>query len=81
MKPIISIDNLRFAWPGQAPVLEIPQLQLAAGEHLFIQGPSGSGKSTLLNLLAGVLTGFEGEIRVAEHALGRLSERRRDHLR
>jgi putative ABC transport system ATP-binding protein len=81
MKPIISIDNLRFAWPGQAPVLEIPQLQLAAGEHLFIQGPSGSGKSTLLNLLAGVLTGFEGEIRVAEHALGRLSERRRDRLR
>jgi putative ABC transport system ATP-binding protein len=81
MKPIISIDNLRFAWPGQAPMLEIQQLQLQAGEHLFIQGPSGSGKSTLLNLIAGVLGGFEGEISLAGQSLASLSERQRDRLR
>lgn len=81
MKPIIRIDNLRFAWPGQAPMLEIQQLQLQAGEHLFIQGPSGSGKSTLLNLIAGVLGGFEGEISLAGQSLASLSERQRDRLR
>lgn len=81
MKPIISIDNLRFAWPGQAPMLEIQQLQLQAGEHLFIQGPSGSGKSTLLNLIAGILGGFEGEISLAGQPLANLSERQRDRLR
>lgn len=81
MNPLVDIQQLAFAWPGQTPVLKIDQLQLERGEHLFIQGASGSGKSTLLNLLGGVLTGFAGEIRVDGHALSQLSARQRDRLR
>jgi putative ABC transport system ATP-binding protein len=81
MSPLIEIRNLHFAWPGEAEVLNIEQLQLQPGEHLFIQGPSGSGKSTLLNLIAGVLSGFKGDIKLAGHSLASLSERQRDRLR
>lgn len=81
MNPVIDIEQLSFAWPGCAPVLEIERLQLARGEHLFIQGPSGCGKSTLLNLVGGVLTGFAGQIRIDGLSLGQLSGRQRDRLR
>lgn len=81
MSPLIEIRNLHFAWPGEAEAVSIEQLQLQPGEHLFIQGPSGSGKSTLLNLIAGVLSGFKGDIKLAGHSLASLSERQRDRLR
>lgn len=81
MTLVVDIRKLSFAWPGEAPVIELEQLQLAAGEHLFIQGPSGSGKSTLLNLIGGVLTGFTGDIRLAGQSLAQLSARQRDRLR
>lgn len=81
MSALIDISDLRFAWPNQDTVLRIEQLQLQPGEHLFIQGPSGSGKSTLLNLIGGVLTGFDGEIRFGGQSLSTLSERQRDRLR
>lgn len=81
MSLIIDIQQLEFAWPGSAPVLQLGQLQLKAGEHMYIQGASGSGKSTLLNLIAGVLTGFSGDICVSGKQLARLSARQRDQLR
>jgi len=81
MMPLLEIRNLSFAWPGEAPVLHIEQLQLEAGDHLFIQGPSGSGKSTLLNIIGGVLTGFEGDILLDGQSLAQLSERQRDRMR
>lgn len=81
MTALIDIQQLEFAWPGSAPVIQLEQLQLDPGEHLFIQGPSGSGKSTLLNLIGGVLTGFRGEIKLDGESLAKLSARQRDRLR
>ncbi|SEG24918.1 ABC transporter ATP-binding protein [Marinobacterium lutimaris] len=78
----ISIHELSFRWPrADKPLLKIPQLTLAAGESLFLQGASGSGKSTLLNLIAGVQTGYGGSIRVCGEQLENLSTRQRDQLR
>jgi len=81
MKPVLNIEQLCFAWPGQPPLIDIPSLQLHTGEHLFIQGDSGSGKSTLLNLIIGMLPGFSGQVEIAGQALHTLSRRQTDRLR
>ena len=79
--PTVSLSDLRFAWPGQAPLLEIESFELAQKERLFLRGPSGSGKSTLLGLIAGVLEAQQGEIQVMDQDMARLSGSRRDQVR
>ncbi|MEO0450250.1 MAG: ABC transporter ATP-binding protein [Pseudomonadota bacterium] len=79
--PTVRLSDLRFAWPGKAPLLEINTFELSAGERLFLRGPSGSGKSTLLGLIAGVLEARTGEIRVLDHDMTTLSGSRRDQVR
>jgi tungstate transport system ATP-binding protein len=48
---------------GGAKVLEVPVLDLRAGEVLALMGPNGAGKSTLLLALAGLLPPTAGELR------------------
>jgi putative ABC transport system ATP-binding protein len=81
----LSIEGLRFGWPGSAWRLELPSLVLAPGERRFLHGPSGTGKSTLLNLVAGTLVPQAGRIQVAGEAMTGVSgperdRRRADHL-
>jgi putative ABC transport system ATP-binding protein len=57
-------------------------LTVRAGEFVVVLGPSGSGKTTLLNLIGGLDTASEGEIRVSGRAVtgasrGALAEFRR----
>ncbi|MEM7378876.1 MAG: ATP-binding cassette domain-containing protein, partial [Pseudomonadota bacterium] len=78
----VAIEQMRFTRPKRGGfALTLPALQLAEGERVFLHGPSGSGKSTLLNLIAGVLTGYEGSLRVFGAELSSLSARQRDALR
>ncbi|PKF62996.1 methionine ABC transporter ATP-binding protein [Psychromonas sp. psych-6C06] len=77
---MIKINNLCFSWANK-PIIDIPELLINHGEHLFIEGPSGSGKSTLLNLLAGVLIPQEGEITVLDQPLNKLSGSEKDSFR
>ncbi len=44
-------------------------LTVRAGEFVVVLGPSGSGKTTLLNLIGGLDTASEGEIRVSGRAV------------
>lgn len=60
--PLIHLRDLRYAWPGQAPILDIPALDISPGEHLMLHGPSGCGKSTLLALIAGLLQPSAGKL-------------------
>ncbi|MDP9898120.1 ABC transporter ATP-binding protein [Variovorax ginsengisoli] len=63
MNPVLIADVLRFTWPGaDAPCIDIDQLEVQAGETVFLHGPSGCGKSTLLSLLAGVLVADSGRV-------------------
>ncbi len=72
---------MQFAYGRNAPVLDIPELHVARGEHVFLHGPSGSGKTTLLGLLAGVLRATQGEVRILDTELGALSSSARDRFR
>lgn len=62
-------------------VLDIPVLDIRAGEHVFLVGPSGSGKTSLLNLLGGVAEPEAGSVRLFGTDLGTLRPAARDALR
>ena len=78
---LIELQDLVFAWPGQAPLLDIPALRLEAGEALFLKGPSGSGKTTLLGLLGGVNRPDQGRIQLLGQDLALLGQGARDRFR
>ena len=79
--PLVEIQDLGFAWPGQAECLDIRHFQLAPGEALFLEGPSGSGKTTLLGLLGGVQRPSRGQVRLLGQDLEALATARRDRFR
>lgn len=79
--PALELNQVRFRWPEQPPLLSIESLRVAKGEHLFVYGPSGSGKTTLLNLLCGIYQNQEGEIYINGLDVTKLSGRKRDALR
>ncbi|SMP16826.1 energy-coupling factor ABC transporter ATP-binding protein [Shimia sagamensis] len=59
---ILKLDDIRFAYPGYAPVLEGASLQLEAGQRLSITGPNGAGKSTLFRIALGLQTPDAGTV-------------------
>ena len=78
---LIELQDLGFAWPGQAELLDIPAFTLQRGESLFLKGPSGSGKTTLLGLLGGVQKPGRGSLKLLGQELAKLSSGARDRFR
>ncbi|MGL4379884.1 MAG: ABC transporter ATP-binding protein [Vibrio sp.] len=79
---VIELNNVLFRWPNaHSATLDIAQLQVAQGEHLFIKGPSGCGKSTLLSLLTGINTATQGTVALLGRDLSTLSASQRDRFR
>ena len=66
MAPVkeLNISITRKVYGGGSPVLEDLHVSARAGEIVAIVGPSGAGKSTLLNIVSGLDTQIEGEVRV-----------------
>ncbi len=77
----LRLQQIRFAYRPGAPVLDIEDFTVAAGERLFLRGASGSGKSTLLALIAGILAPQTGAIQVLGEDLAAMSAARRDAFR
>lgn len=79
---MLEISDLIFRWPKAADAtLNIPELEVSAGERVFLHGPSGSGKSTLLGLLSGINKPESGHIRLLDTDLANLSDAARDKFR
>ncbi len=57
---VVNITSKAF---GSQVVIENFSLTLGQGEFISLVGPSGCGKTTLLNLIAGLDTQFDGDIR------------------
>ena len=79
--PVIELQDLCFAWPKQATLLDIEAFRLEPEQSLFLKGPSGSGKTTLLGLLGGVHLPQSGSIRLLGHDLSTLRASARDCFR
>lgn len=80
----LSLRDLRFRYPGgesTAWVVEVPRLDLAAGEQMLLRGGSGTGKSTLLNLVAGLMTPSSGTVLVKGTNIHALHGAARDRFR
>jgi len=77
---VIQARGLAFRHPG-GPALSFPDVEVAQGGTLLVQGRSGAGKSTWLALLAGLLTPSAGQLRVAGQDVGALRGGERDRWR
>lgn len=79
---MIRVSDVRFRWRRRdSLVLEIPTLEVADGERIFIKGPSGSGKTTLLNLLGGVAVPESGTVSILDTNISALGGSVRDAFR
>lgn len=82
MNPVLAIEDLRFAWPGQdEAVLDIERFSIAPREKVFLHGPSGSGKSTLLAAIGALVIAQAGRIELCGQNLSALSRGGRDRFR
>jgi energy-coupling factor transporter ATP-binding protein EcfA2 len=65
-KPVVEINHLSFSYPAGETALNNLNLKIWPGECVALIGANGAGKSTLLQIIAGLLEGYKGSIRVAE---------------
>lgn len=79
---VINLKDLTYRWKGQSKnTLEIAELSVSKGEHVFLRGESGSGKTTLLNLLAGIIAPEAGEMQLLEQPIHAMKPSQRDRFR
>ncbi len=60
----VSIEQVRFGYRDDRPLLLGIDVHVRAGETIALVGPSGSGKSTLMALLQRFYDPWEGAVRV-----------------
>jgi ATP-binding cassette subfamily C protein LapB len=58
----IRLEQVRFAYGPDRPVLEIAELGVRAGERVAVLGAVGSGKSTLVKLMSGLYQPSQGTV-------------------
>jgi len=77
----LHATSLSYRYGPEGPwILRRMSFSLAEGSHVVLVGPSGTGKSTLALILAGLLTGYEGSVRLGGVDVRRLDEERRSDL-
>jgi ATP-binding cassette subfamily B protein/subfamily B ATP-binding cassette protein MsbA len=69
----IRLTDVRFAYPGRAPILRGLQLHIRSGEKVALVGRSGNGKSTIIKLIGRFYDPFEGNIALDDVPLNTLS--------
>jgi cell division transport system ATP-binding protein len=78
---MISIKGVSKFYIPEKPALEDVNVEIGAGEFVFIVGHSGSGKSTFIRMLLRELTPTRGQIVVAGQDLGKMKNWKVPYLR
>jgi len=82
---MLLLEDVRKSYPqptgGSIPILEIPRLEIRAGEQMVLRGESGSGKTTLLQIISGITRADSGKVLFDGTDLTKLSESARDRFR
>ncbi|MFQ5552216.1 MAG: energy-coupling factor ABC transporter ATP-binding protein [Thermoplasmata archaeon] len=73
MKPLLSVRDLHYAYPGGIEAIRGVTLDLPPGERVALLGENGSGKTTLARLLVGLLRPTRGTILLRGRDTSRLS--------
>jgi branched-chain amino acid transport system ATP-binding protein len=63
--PLLQAERVIAGYARDLPIVHGVDLEVDPGEILVILGPNGAGKSTLLKALAGVVSIFDGAVRLA----------------
>ncbi|WP_254050429.1 ABC transporter ATP-binding protein [Dietzia sp. WMMA184] len=66
---LVEATGLRMTY-GATTALDGLDIALAPGQIVGLLGENGCGKTTLLKILAGVLAGYSGDVRIAGHVPG-----------
>lgn len=77
---MIDIKNLKL-WYDKRCVIDIPRLTFTNSGFYALVGPSGCGKTSLLNVIAGIVTGYEGKVLINNKELSTFGENEKLFLR
>ena len=73
MAKIVNLVNVEKSY-GNTPVLTNIDFSIEKGQLVVLLGPSGSGKTTLLNIIAGIDSADNGEVRISNHELTKMND-------
>lgn len=79
-EPDVSLRSIALELPRRK-LLDGIDLRVFPSESIAIMGPSGSGKTTLLNCIAGIQVPTAGDVTVAGHRLGEMTDGARANFR
>lgn len=80
MPPSLTSRDVLVSFAGKT-ILDVPALNVGAGDLVALTGPSGSGKTTLLHVLAGILRPGKGSVIWDETDIARLGQSASDDWR
>lgn len=66
---IVEVNHLSFSYDGEHAAIKDVSFSVEEGSYVAIIGHNGSGKSTLAKILMGLLSGFEGEVKLFDTLL------------
>ncbi len=74
----IQLKNITKRFPDGTEAVSNISLAIRDGEFFILLGPSGCGKSTLLNIIVGLESATEGEVRIGGRPVDHLPPRERN---